>query len=102
MLGIILFLFIRIRFREPQQIRTMYHTIDIGVEKRVVLIADMHLGVYKDRVFLQKVVNRINKIPDVDMVLIAGDLTNHPTADQPLEELFQPFGDLDVPVYAVL
>jgi len=95
-------LFFRARFWEPQQIQVEYTTIDIWVNKRVVLIADLHLGVYKDRVYLQKVVNKINRIPQVDMVLIAGDLTNHPTASQPLEELFQPLWDLNVPVYTVL
>lgn len=98
----VLFLFIWVRFWEPQQIHVAYHDIHIWVEKRVVLIADTHLGAYKDWVYLQKVVNKINRIPDVDMVLIAWDLTNMPTSDQSLEELFQPFGDLRVPAYVVL
>jgi predicted MPP superfamily phosphohydrolase len=77
-------------------------TIDVGIDKKIVLISDMHLGVYKDWVYLQKVVNTINTLEDIDMVLIAGDFTNQPTPQQSLGELFQPLGDLQVSVYAVL
>lgn len=95
-------LFIWTRFIEPQQIRLQETTIDIGVDARVVLIADTHLGVYKDWVFLQKVVNQINRLEDIDMVLIAGDFTYEPLHEQRLEELFAPLNDLNVPVFAVL
>ncbi len=62
----------------------------------------MHLGVYKDRRRLQRVVNTINRRDDIDMVLIAGDMTYHPRANQDLEELFLPLADLEMPVFAVL
>ncbi len=100
--GVVWGLFIRTRFIEPQQIQVKYTTIDIGVDSKVVLISDLHLGVYNDRVLLQKVVNQINRLKNIDMVLIAGDLTYEPLPDQPLDELFAPLRDLEVPVYAVL
>ena len=90
------------RFREPYQINVQETTIDIGVEKRVVLISDIHLGVYKDWRRLQRVVNKINTLEDIDLVLIAGDFTYEPSTEQSLEELFLPLGDLKTPIYAVL
>lgn len=102
LLGGFLFLFIWMRFREPQQIAIEEYTIDVGVHKKIALIADLHLGIYKDWTYLQKVVNKINKIPWLDYVFIAGDFTFYPTKNQDLDELFQPLGDLKVPVYAVL
>lgn len=96
------FLFVWMRFWEPQQIDVVSETIDIDVNQRVVFISDLHLWVYKDRVYLQKVVNRINRLRNVDYVLIAWDLTYDPLPTQDLKELFQPLGDLHVPVYAVL
>ncbi len=95
-------LFIRTRFIEPQRIQVTETTVDIGIDSRVVLISDLHLWVFKDWVFLQKVVNQINRLEDIDMVLIAGDFTFEPTRDQQLDELFAPLRDLNVPIYAVL
>lgn len=102
LLLVFVYFFVRIRFREPQQIHVEEQVIDIGVDKKIVLIADVHLGVYKDRVYLQKVVNKINTLEDIDMVMIAGDFLYEPLESQSLEELFQPLGDLEVPIYVVL
>lgn len=99
---VVWWVFIWSRFIEPQQIQVKHTTIDVGVDSKVVLISDLHLGVFKDRVFLQKVVNQINRLEGIDMVLIAGDFTFEPLPDQPLDELFAPLRDLRVPVYAVL
>jgi len=95
-------LFIWSRFLEPQQIQIRETTIDIGVDSKIVLISDIHLGIFKDRVFLQKVVNQINSLEEIDMVLIAGDLTFEPLPEQRLKELFAPLRDLNVPLYVVL
>ena len=51
---------IRSRRLEPSIIRVQETVIPFGVSKEIVLIADMHLGVFKDAVFMQRVVNRIN------------------------------------------
>lgn len=65
------------------------------------MFSDLHLGVYKDRRFLQRVVNTINRRDDVDYVMIPGDFTFEPMPKQTLMELFQPLADLTVPVIAV-
>lgn len=94
-------LFVWARFVEPQIIREQKTVLaDTGIEARIALISDLHLGIYKDRRFLERLVERIAAL-DVDAVAIAGDLTYEPQ-DQSLEVLFAPLASLDVPVYAVL
>jgi len=94
-------LFVRSRFIEPQQIVVQNTVVDLWINTSVALIADMHLGVYKDRVYLQRVVNEINTAGP-DMVVIAWDFVNHVLEEQSLDELFAPLADLKMPVYAVL
>jgi len=103
LLTVFLTTFVRIRWIEPQQVALRWTDLDLGVWKKVALISDLHLGVYKDRTYLQRVVNTINQQPWVDMVFIAGDLTFWPEINKKsMEELFQPLADLRVPIYMVL
>jgi predicted MPP superfamily phosphohydrolase len=95
-------LFSWVRFVEPNIILTKEHKISNINEKRVALIADLHLGVYKDDSFLKRVTTKINQIPNLDAVLIAGDFTFYPTKNQNLNDLFSPLSELQVPVVAVL
>ncbi|MET0892800.1 MAG: metallophosphoesterase [Pseudoxanthomonas sp.] len=89
------------RFVEPQLIRVRETTLSgTGVHARIALISDIHLGIYKDRHFLERVVTRINALP-VDAVVIAGDLTYEPAAGS-LHRMFSPLARLRRPVYAVL
>lgn len=90
------------RLIEPNWIITQEHQVSNLYDKKIVLIADPHLGIYKNENFLQRVVNKINQIPDIDAVLIAGDLTFEPTFYQNLNDLLQPLSDIEVPVIAVL
>lgn len=92
--------FIWSRFIEPQMIIVRQHTIDVGFKSRVVLIADIHLGVYKNAHFLERAVEIINK-ENPDYVMIAGDFTYEPKKGE-LAELFAPLSKLTMPVYAVL
>lgn len=55
---------------------------------------------YKDEKFLRRVVSKLNQ-QDIDMVLIAGDLSYWPEEEE-LEDLFAPLQDLQIPCYAVL
>lgn len=88
------------RFVEPQLIRVHETALaGTGVQARIALISDIHLGVYKDTAFLQRVVDRINGL-QVDAVVIAGDFTYEPP--QSLHALFAPLADLQAPVLAVL
>lgn len=89
------------RFIEPQIIQVEHTALrGTGTSVRIALISDLHLGVYKNRAFLERVVDRINKLP-VDAVVIAGDLTYEPRPDE-LLDLFAPLAQLKQPAYAVL
>lgn len=94
-------LFAWARFVEPQRIRVQETVLTgTGAQTRLVLISDIHLGVYKDSAYLDRLVKRINKLR-ADAVVIAGDLTYEP-GEQSLERMFAPLADLNIPVYAVL
>ena len=89
------------RFVEPQRIRVQETVLTgTGAQARLVLISDIHLGVYKDRAYLQRLVERINTLR-ADAVVIAGDFTYEP-GGEPLERMFAPLETLQKPVYAVL
>ena len=94
-------LFVWARFVEPQMIRVQETTVSgTGIDARIILISDIHLGIYKDRAFLERVVRRFDTL-QADAVVIAGDLTYEPAQDS-LQELFSPLAQLKPPVYAVL
>lgn len=89
------------RFVEPQLIRVDHTELrGTGMQARIALVSDIHLGVYKDRRFLERLVERLDALP-VDAVVIAGDLTYEPQR-LVLSEAFAPLSALRVPVYAVL
>ncbi|HZX77660.1 metallophosphoesterase [Lysobacter sp.] len=89
------------RFVEPQVLRVRTTTlVGTGARADIALISDIHLGVYKGRGFLERLVQRLDALP-VQAVVIAGDLTYEPQADD-LGTLFEPLARLRVPVYAVL
>lgn len=89
------------RFAEPNWIRVQRTTLTgTGAQARVALISDLHLGVYKGRQDLRRLVERINAL-QVDAVLIAGDLTYEP-AGSALAPLFAPLSQLRAPAFAVL
>jgi len=97
-------LFIRARFIEPQQINVQETRLDVWFEKNIVLLADLHLGVYKSSDYLQRVINKINSLENIDAVVIAWDLTNEPVdiSQKALTEVFVPLSQSIYPVYAVL
>ncbi|WP_442684413.1 metallophosphoesterase [Stenotrophomonas sp. JC08] len=93
--------FVWARFIEPQMIRVDHIELrGTGVDTRVALVSDIHLGVYKGDGFLQRLVRRLNTL-EADTVVIAGDLTYEPRAEQ-LHDLFSPLKQLRVPTYVVL
>lgn len=91
-------LFAWARFVEPALILVHEHRAQIGFPARIALISDLHLGVYKRAAFLERLVERLNAL-DVEVVLIAGDLTQF--RDRPLRELFAPLGKLRHRAFAV-
>lgn len=94
--------FIYSRFIERNLIFYKTTNIETGFSAKIVIIADIHLGIYKNEYFLQRIVNKINKLENIDAILIPGDLTYYPKENQNLEELFSPLKDLKFPAYAVL
>jgi uncharacterized protein len=94
-------LFAWARFVEPQRIHVQETVLaGTGEHARLVLISDLHLGVYKDRAYLQRLVDRINTL-QADGVVIAGDFTYEPGV-RSLHDMFAPLAELDLPAYAVL
>lgn len=89
------------RFVEPQWIRVQETTLaGTGLHADIALVSDIHLGVYKDRRFLERLVERLQALP-VDAIAIAGDLTYEP-GEASLEAMFAPLAALDRPLYVVL
>jgi predicted MPP superfamily phosphohydrolase len=93
-------LFIYSRFIEFNMLRVKTTEIEVGFSGKVAVVADIHLGEYNKEKFLKKIVDRINKIENLDAVLIPGDFTEYPSED--LESLFSPLKDLKYPIYAIL
>lgn len=93
-------LFIWMRFIEPQIIITKHEKISVWFDTKIILIADLHLWVYKDENFLKKVVKKINRL-EAESVFIAGDFTYNPEISD-LKKIFAPIWDINKPVYWVL
>ena len=93
-------LFIYARFIERNIILTKTTKIETGFSAKLIVIADLHLGVYKNINFLKRVVKKINKIKNIDAVLIPGDFTYY--SPENLETLFSPLKNIKFPVYAIL
>lgn len=92
--------FISSRFIEPQLILTKIHKVDVWFESRIALIADTHIWAYKWKYFLERVVKKLNSM-NVDMVLIAGDLTYEPDVYK-LESLFSSLWEIEHRAFWVL
>jgi predicted MPP superfamily phosphohydrolase len=103
----VLLLGVYVRFIEPRVIVVRHEVLPLSESSaqlgddqiRIVLIADMHLGVYKGKTFLRRVVNKIKK-QQPDLVLIAGDFLYELDADD-IASWYASLADLSVPVYAV-
>lgn len=92
------------RFIEPYRIRitkTKLSVKHIGKSSsiRIVLCADMHLGMYKGAPFLKRIVKKINALHP-DLILMPGDFIYEPRKED-LSQLFKPLKELSAPVYAV-
>lgn len=92
--------FIYGRFIERYQVNTQTTNVEVGFSGRVIVASDLHLGVYKKKSFLKKVVKKINEQENIDAVLIPGDFTYYPK--ESLNTLFEPIKEIKFPVFAVL
>lgn len=68
-------------------------------DHNIVFISDLHVESVRNRWYIQKIVDRIQKIKP-DFVILGGDLMN--TAKASYVEAFLPFNQLKMPVYATL
>ncbi|MCH2188320.1 metallophosphoesterase [Candidatus Gracilibacteria bacterium] len=93
-------IFVWSRFIEPYTIRIQHTEIELGFQAKIALVADLHIGKYKKKSYVEKLVHTLNTL-EVDMVLIAGDFTYYPKKGS-LKEIFSPFKDLKHTTYWVL
>jgi predicted MPP superfamily phosphohydrolase len=88
------------RFIEPHLLVTRISRIPADFEGRIILISDLHLGTYKGKRFVERVVKRLNTI-DAEAVLFAGDFISYPQKKE-LPALLMPFKNLNKPMLAIL
>ncbi len=94
-------LFIWPRFIEPQLLTIQKTTIpNTQINTDIILIADLHIGVYKSPRYLERIVDKVNTTP-ADFNVIAGDFAYDPDIQQ-LETTFAPLKKLNRPTYIVL
>lgn len=70
----------------------------LGFSADVVLVSDIHLGLYKDASYLQRVVDEVNAL-SADYVVIAGDYLYK--SEGHFEQMFRPFSRLNKPAYTI-
>lgn len=100
---IISLIFIYARFIEPKILVEKTTDITFLTETalgiKAVVFSDLHLGVYKNTVSLERIVEKINA-QNPDIVFIPGDFVYHISKDGISAEL-SPIAKIKVPVYAV-
>ena len=93
--------FIWARFIEPQLLFKQESTLNnTGIQANVLLVSDIHIGVYKGSGYLQRVVDKINNTP-ADFNILAGDFI-YKMDDAELEQQLSAFRQLNRPSYFVL
>lgn len=84
-------------FFEPELITVKRRRIALPFKKplRIAVIGDIHIGVYKDKAFVERIVQKANSLQP-DIVLITGDCIDDEAADlsdlDPLKKLETRFG----------
>jgi len=89
-------------FVESQKL--VVRNFDLSLEglssMRLVVMADLHVGPYKKRDWIERVVETINTIPEVDMVLVPGDFVYG--SSTVFGQELTPLSRLAYPLYATL
>ena len=94
------------RFVEPRILNIERTTISldnansVSSPVKLALFSDTHLGVFRNAMPMQRIVDSINS-ENPDAVLIAGDFLYH-LAEHQIPVSLAPIGDIRAPVYAVL
>lgn len=105
--GILIFLslcFIYARFIEPKMLKINYEKIIFQEEEKksaikIALFSDLHLGVYKNGVSLERIVREVNEASP-DIILIPGDFV-FKLSPENIEKSFAALSNLKAPRYAV-
>lgn len=95
---VLMVIFIYSRFIEPHIIRTQYNTIDTSIKAKIVVLSDLHLGIFKDERYLDKVIKKVNKIENIDFIIIPWDSIYFPKKDD-LDTLFKPLTKINKPIF---
>ena len=78
--------------------------VEMGFNAKIALFSDIHIGRFKDKNWVNKVIIEINKIENLDAVLVAGDWTYWPK-NISKKGFMEDFGGLEnsrYPIYAVM
>jgi uncharacterized protein len=96
------------RFIEPRRLVVKEQQIDLTPEDydgetftfRAALFSDTHYGIFRNALPLAKIRQKVDE-SNVDLVLVAGDLTNHLMVHE-IDQAFSEFENFKAPVFAVL
>lgn len=90
------------RFIEPQWLRIQETTIgNLGINAKIVLVSDLHVGPFKRSEFLEGLVKKINAIEGAQFNVFAGDYADW-TETKDLAALLDPLKKLNRPTYFVM
>lgn len=92
-------LFIYSRFVEPYIIKIKKTKIDVWFKANIVVLADLHLWVYKNESFLNKIVQKVNEFNNIDLVFIPWDSIFLVSSKNDLDKLFFPLSKIKIPVF---
>lgn len=77
--------------------------VNLGFKSKIALFSDIHIGRFKDKNWVDKVISETNKIENLDAILVAGDWTYYPKVitKQAFLESFAGLKNSKYPIYAV-
>ena len=93
--------FLWCRFVEPHWLRVQETELNgLNVHADVVLVADLHTGIFKGRSFVERLVEKVNAI-DAQFIILAGDYV-YEMSPENLANTLEPLKHLNKPTYFVM
>lgn len=89
---------------ERFDLKIVNQDVKVGFQAKIALFSDIHIGRFKDKNWIDRVINETNKIENLDAVLVAGDWTYWPK-DISKQGFLNDFAGLQnsrYPIYAVM
>lgn len=86
---------------EARVLVTNTHTIAGKIDAKMIVISDLHLGVFKRAAWLRRIVKKIKSLHSVDAVFILGDWLYKAKTEE-ISSLLMPLAQIQAPIYAVL